>query len=60
MPNIIRVIKSSRVRWVWHMASMGTGEVRTVLVRKPQRNRPLGRPRRRCEHNTKMDLKEVG
>lgn len=23
-------------------------------------NRPLRRPRRKCENNTKMDLKEVG
>ena len=26
---------------------------------KPERNRPLGRPRRRCEDNTKVDLQEV-
>jgi len=29
-------------------------------VRKPEGKRPLGRPRRRCEDNTKMDLQEVG
>jgi len=31
-----------------------------VLVRKPEGNRPLGRPRRRWEDNIKMDLQEVG
>jgi len=29
-------------------------------VRKPEGNRPLGRPRRRWEDNIKMDLQEVG
>ena len=31
-----------------------------VLVGKPERKRPLGRPRRRWEYNIKMDLREVG
>jgi hypothetical protein len=35
---------------------MGEGR----MVRKPERKRPLGRPRRRCEDNVKMDLQEVG
>ena len=30
-----------------------------VLVRKPERNRPLGRPRSRWEDNIKIDLREV-
>jgi hypothetical protein len=29
-------------------------------MRKPEGKRPLGRPRRRWEDNSKMDLKEVG
>jgi len=39
------------------------GEIRgayRVLVRKPERKRPLGRPRRRWEDNVKMDLQELG
>jgi hypothetical protein len=32
----------------------------SVLVGKPERKRPLGRPRRRWEDNIKMDLQEVG
>ena len=43
------------------MARMGEGRgVHRVLVGKPEGKRPLGRPRRRCEDNIKMDLQEVG
>jgi hypothetical protein len=43
------------------VARMGEGRgVHRVLVRKPERTRPLGRPRRRLEDNIKMDLQEVG
>ena len=31
-----------------------------VLVGKPEKKRPLGRPRRRWEDNIKVDLHEVG
>jgi len=31
-----------------------------LMVGKPEVKRPLGRPRRRCEDNIKMDLQEVG
>jgi len=33
--------------------------VYSVLVGKPEGKRPLGRPRRRCEDNIKMDLQDV-
>jgi hypothetical protein len=40
---------------------MGEGRgVYGVLVGKPERKRPLGRPRRRREDNIKMDPQEVG
>ena len=43
------------------MARMGEGRgVHRVLVGKPEVKRPLGRPRRRWENNSKMDLQEVG
>ena len=43
------------------MARMGEGRVvHRVLVGKPERKRPLGRPRRRWEDHIKMDLREVG
>jgi hypothetical protein len=60
-PNIVRVIKSMRMRWAGHVARMGEGRgVYRVLVRRPEGKRPLGRPRRRWEDNIKMDLKEIG
>ena len=47
-PNIVRVIKSRRMRWAGHVARMGEGRgVHRVLVGKPKGKRPLGRPRRR-------------
>ena len=60
-PNIVRVIKSRRMRWAGHVARMGEGRgVYRLLVGKPEGRRPLGRPRRRWENNIKMDLQEVG
>ena len=48
LPNIVRVIKSRRMRWAGHVARMGQGRwVYRVLVGKPEGKRPLGRPRRR-------------
>ena len=61
LPNIVRVVKSRRMRWVGHVVRMGEGRgVHRVLVGKPEGKRPLGRPRRRWEDNIKMDLQEVG
>jgi hypothetical protein len=60
-PNIIRVIKSRSMRWAGHVARMGEGRVvYRVLVGRSEGKRPLGRPRRRCEDNIKMDLREIG
>ena len=61
IPNIVRVIKSRRMRWAGHVALMGEerGTYR-VLVGKPEGKRPLGRPRRRWVDNIRMDLQEVG
>ena len=60
-PNIVRVIKSRRMRWAGHVARMGEerGAYR-VLVGKPEGKRPLGRPRCRWVGNIMMDLQEVG
>ena len=55
-PNIVRVIKSKRMRWAGHVARMGERRG----VGKPEGRRPLGRPRPRWEDNIKMDLQEVG
>jgi hypothetical protein len=60
-PNIIRVIKSRRMRWAGYAACMGDSRgVYSVLMGKPEGKIPLGRPRRRWEDNIKMDLQEVG
>jgi hypothetical protein len=60
-PNIVRVIKSRRMRWAGHIARMGDERgVYRGLVGKPEGKRPLRRPRRRWEDNIKMDLQEVG
>ena len=61
LPNIVRVVKSRRMRWAGHVARMGERRgVHRVLVGKPEGKRPLGRPRRRWEDNIKLDLQEVG
>ena len=60
-PNIVRVIKSIRMRLAGHVARIGEGRgVYRVLVGKPEGKNPLARPRRRWEGNIKMDLQEVG
>jgi len=60
-PNIVRMIKSRRMRWPGHVARMGEErEVYRVLVGKPEGKRPLGRPRRRWLDNIRADLQEVG
>ena len=59
--NIVRVVKSRRMRWAGRVARMGEDRgVHRVLVGKPEGKRPLGTPRRRWEDNIKMDLQEVG
>jgi hypothetical protein len=59
-PNIIRAIKSSRMRWAGHVARMGEkrGAYR-ILVGRPEGRRPLGTPKHRWEDNIKMDLRAV-
>ncbi|KDR13307.1 hypothetical protein L798_12240 [Zootermopsis nevadensis] len=60
-PNIVRVIKSRRMRWVGHIVCMdGTRGVHWVLVGKPEGKRPLGRPRHRWEDNLRRDPWEIG
>ena len=48
LPNIVREVKSRKMRWAGHVARMGEGRgVYRVLVGKPEGKRPMGRPRRR-------------
>ena len=59
-PNIVRVIKSRKMRWAGHVARMGERRgLYRVLVGKPEGKRPLGRSRHIWEGNIKMDLQEV-
>jgi hypothetical protein len=60
-PSIIRMIKSRRMRWSWHVARMGEKRnAYRVSVGKPEGKRPLGRPRRMWVDNIKIDLREMG
>jgi hypothetical protein len=59
-PNIVRVIKSRRMRWAGYVARMGEERgVYRVLVGKPEGKGPLGRHRHRWKDNIRTDLQEV-
>jgi hypothetical protein len=61
-PNIVKVIKSRRMRWAGYVARMEEGRdvYRVLVLVGPEGKRPLGRPRRRWEDNIKPDLREIG
>jgi hypothetical protein len=55
------MIKLRRMRWAGYVARMGEKRnAYRILVRMPERKRPLGRPRRRWVDNIKLDLREIG
>ena len=59
-PNIVRVIKSRRLRLAGHVARIKDGRSAVKILKgKPTGKRPLGRPRRRWEDNIRMDLEEI-
>jgi hypothetical protein len=59
--NILRVIKSRRMRWDGHVACMGKERgVYRVLVESPEGRRPLGIPNHKWDDNIKMDLRKMG
>ena len=61
LPNIVREVKSRRMRWAGHVPRMEEGRgVHRVLVGKAEGKRSLGRTRSRWEDNIKMDLQDVG
>jgi hypothetical protein len=61
LPSVIRLIKSKRIRWTGHVARMGEkGDALRLLLGKPERRRPLGRPRHRWLDNIWMDLVQLG
>jgi hypothetical protein len=56
-PNIIRMMKSRRMKWAGHVARVGEKRnAYRALVGKPEGKRPLGRPRR----STVDNIKEIG
>jgi hypothetical protein len=60
-PNIIRMIKSRRMRWAGHVARLR--EKRNaygILIGKPEGKRPLGRLGSKWVDNIKIDLREIG
>ena len=59
-PNVVRVIKSRRLRWAGHVARMEEGRSAfKTLTGKPTEKRPLGWPKHRWENNIRMDLEEI-
>jgi hypothetical protein len=60
-PNVVRVIKSKRMKWAGNVARMGEGRgVYRVLVERAEGKRPLRRPRHRWEDNINLNLREIG
>jgi hypothetical protein len=59
-PDIVRVIKSRRMRWAGYVARTGEGRgVYRILVGRPEGERPLERPRRRWKDNINVDFREI-
>jgi hypothetical protein len=59
--DIIRIMKSRRMRWAGHVARMGKKRnMCTLLVGNPDGKCPLGRPRHRWMDNINIDVVEVG
>jgi hypothetical protein len=59
-PNIVRMIKSSRMRWTGHVTRMGEGRgVYGVLVGIPELKRPLEAPSRKWEYKIKLDHRKI-
>jgi hypothetical protein len=57
--SIIRLIKSRRMRWAGHAARMGTKRnAYRILVGKPEGKKLLGKPKHKCGHNIKLDLRD--
>jgi hypothetical protein len=57
--DIVRVIKSRRMRWIGGCSAYGRGEKYMILGGKLEGKRPLGRPMFRREDDIRMDLKET-
>ena len=59
--NIVRVIKSKRLRWTGHVAKMEESRSAfKILTGKSTGRKPSGWPRSRWEDKIRMDLEEIG
>jgi hypothetical protein len=59
--NIIRVIKSKKMRWAGHVALMGQMRIaHKIFAGKPEGKRPRLRSKHRWEDNIRVDLREIG
>ena len=59
-PNIVRVIKSRRLRWAGYVTRVEEGRSAfKILNDKPTGNRPFGRPRHRWEDSIRIDLEQI-
>ena len=60
-PNIVKEIKSRRLRWAGHVARMEEDKSAVkIFAGKPTEKRHLGRHRCRWEDNIRMDLEDMG
>ena len=60
-PNVVRLIKSRRLRWAEHIARLEEGKSTfKILTGKPTGKRFLGRPRHKWQYNVRMYLEEMG
>jgi hypothetical protein len=58
---VFRMSESTRMRWAEHVARLGEKRnAYRIVVGKPERKRPLRRPRRRWVDNIKMDVRDIG
>jgi hypothetical protein len=61
LPNIIRIIRSRRMRWAGHVACKGERRnAYRVLVGKLEEKRQVGKSRHRWEDKIKMDFRQTG
>ena len=61
LPNTVRMNKSRRLRWAYHLARMEERwNTFKIVTGKSTGKRTSGRPRRRWEGNIGMNLKEIG
>lgn len=58
-PDIVKIIKSERLRWAGHVKRQNQRVVKLVWEETPEGKRPLGRPRMRWKDNIAADLRTL-